>query len=82
MVVLSYQVPTGAITSVAWSPDGKSLALAGMDKLVRVLNVANGQITFVYTGHTDVVQAVAWSPDGKRIASASMDGTVQIWSPV
>ncbi|HEV2583936.1 MAG TPA: WD40 repeat domain-containing protein [Ktedonobacteraceae bacterium] len=70
---------TAPITALAWSPDGKRIASASLDKTVLVYDVANQKNLLVYRGHTDAVTAVAWSPDGKYIASASADKTVQIW---
>jgi WD40 repeat protein len=70
----------GGVTSVAFSPDGKTLASAGRDKTVRLWDVETGKNTQVLEGHTDEVRAVAFSPDGKLLASASLDKTVRLWS--
>jgi WD40 repeat protein len=64
---------------VAFSPDGKRLASASMDRTVKVWDAAAGQEVLTLKGHTDQVQSVAFSPDGKRLASASMDRTVKVW---
>jgi WD40 repeat protein len=64
---------------LSWSPDGKRIALAGMDDhTVQVWDANNGGNLYIYKGHTNGVRFVAWSPDGKRIASAG-GNTVQIW---
>lgn len=67
------------VFAVAWSPDGKRIASASLDKTVQVWNAVDGGNVFTYRGHSNSVIAVVWSPNGKRIASGSTDGTVQVW---
>ena len=79
----SYRPHTGAVRSVAFSPDGKSLLTAGHDKTLKIFAVgsAPSSLRFVrsLSGHAHWVLAGAWSPDGTRIVSASEDATVRVW---
>jgi len=68
-----------SVFSVAWSPNGKHLALGYADGSVQVRNATTGKIDFTVRGHSDHVWALAWSRDGKRLASASWDHSVQVW---
>ena len=71
---------TEEVYSVAFSPDGKTLASGDADSTVRLWDVAAHQpIAAPLTGHTDAVDSVAFSPDGKTLASGSIDGTVRLW---
>jgi WD40 repeat protein len=69
----------GDVRSVAFNPDGKRLASACSDGMVRVWDAQTGQEIRALRGHTDVVCCVAFSPDGRRLASASDDKTVKVW---
>lgn len=67
------------MTSVAFSLDGKYITSGGMDRTVKIWDVASGREARTLEGHTDVVYSVAFSPNSRRIASGSNDKTVKIW---
>jgi WD40 repeat protein len=67
------------IISVAFSPDGRLVAAAGHDCIVRLWEVSSGREVLQLRGHTDLIGHVAFSPDGERLVSASADGTVRVW---
>jgi WD40 repeat protein len=67
------------VWSVAFSPDGKSLASGSFDQTVRLWKVDSGREVRVLTGHENRVSSVAFSPDGKSLASGSDDHTVRLW---
>ncbi|MFI6430259.1 TIR domain-containing protein [Rhodococcus oryzae] len=72
----------GAVFSVAFSPDGRWLALGGEDNSIRVADLSTPEYTLAGAamgGHQGVVQSLAFSPDSGRIASGSADGTVRLW---
>lgn len=75
-------VTSCAAHQIAWSPDGKLVAIWGIPAdwtKVQVWEVASGSNIYTYTGHRDIVNNVAWSPNRIRIVTCSNDGTVQVW---
>src|SRR6266581_2785699 len=70
---------TQPVRSVAWSPNGTSIASGSEDKTVQIWDASRGILILSYSRHTGVVSSVTWSPDGRYIASASDDKTVQVW---
>ena len=67
------------VVSVAFSPDGKTLASGSEDQTVRLWDVNTGQSLQTLAGHAKGVRAVAFSPDGKTLASGSVDETIKLW---
>lgn len=74
---LVYRLPNAGALSLAWSPSGDRLALAGWDGKIRILNASDGQLLQTLSGHPQQVQSLAWSPDGSLIASGSF--SVKVW---
>jgi WD40 repeat protein len=68
-----------AVSSVAYSPDGRRIASGSLDKTVKVWDAESGHELASLSGHSDKVRSVAFSPDGRRIASGSDDNTVKVW---
>ena len=64
---------TKSATAVAFSPDNRWLASGGKDNLIKIWDLANGNVLRTLYGHTSNVNALAVSPDGKLIASGSGD---------
>jgi WD40 repeat protein len=72
------------VNSVAFRPDGDTLASSHHDGIVKLWDVRPGSFPTgheirTYRGHTDAVLSVTWNPDGTRIASGGADETVKVW---
>jgi len=74
----------GAITSVAFSPDGRTLAAGNIDGKIWLWNVTSpahpALIGQIRTGPADQVYSVAFSPDGRTLAAGSGDEDVWMWN--
>jgi len=67
------------VVDLAWSPDGRQLALAGGEGKVALADV-DGKFTVATLGeHLLGTLALAWQPHAKRFATAGQDGTVALW---
>ncbi len=69
--------------SLAYSPDGKTLAAAsgvpGVSGEVKLFNPANGDAIKLLGTMSDVAFCVAFSPKGDKLAAASADRSIRIY---
>ncbi|EUC61979.1 WD40-repeat protein (notchless protein), related protein, partial [Rhizoctonia solani AG-3 Rhs1AP] len=71
---------THVVTSVTYSPDGKSIASGSYDDTIRVWDAQSPySIGEPLTGHSSLINSVSYSPLGNIIASGSEDRTVRLW---
>ncbi|MEH1866510.1 MAG: serine/threonine-protein kinase [Nostoc sp.] len=70
---------TWAVLTVAFSPDGQTLATGSDDNTIKLWQVNTGQLICTLVGHSWSVVAVAFTADGETLLSASCDKTVKLW---
>jgi WD40 repeat protein len=72
------------VASVAFSPDGRTLASGSFDHTVRLWDVATASERTVLRQHTQDIRVVAFSPDGRLLATAAKSvkqavGELKLW---
>jgi len=77
--LVSQTMHTDAVTSVVFSPDGRTVASGSLDKRIILWDVSTAEPLGVLNGHSSYVYCLAFSPDGKLLASGSGDGTIKLW---
>jgi len=71
-------IAVGMAQSMAFSPDGQSLAAMSAGGTMGVWDVTTGQLRYSLADHASRA-SVAFSPDGRRLATGNLFGTVRLW---
>jgi Tol biopolymer transport system component len=69
----------GPVWSVAFAPDGDTLAMAIDDGKLKLWDLTTGEVRATIDAHKGPVWSVAFSPDGTALATASDDRTARLW---
>ena len=70
---------TGAIWSVAFSPNGDRVLSGGEENAVELRDATTGELLHAFEIRSGLVTSVAYSPDGGHILSGNDDNTVKLW---
>jgi PQQ-like domain/WD domain, G-beta repeat len=72
---------TDSILAMDLSIDGKTLAVGGPSRTVRLYNVSTGEVVHSLKKHTDWILTLQFSPDGLLLASGDRFGAIFVWDP-
>jgi WD40 repeat protein len=72
------------VFALAFAPDGKSLATAGYDRIIRIWDVTEqGAVAksprLTLKDHSDTIHGLSFHPKGHLLASAGADRAVKVW---
>jgi len=74
-------IPSNAsLTSLAFTPDGNTLAAGAADGSLFLFRVSDGKLLRTLAGHTGIVLAVEFISSGRTLLSASADQTARLWN--
>jgi WD40 repeat protein len=73
--------PLNVVGALAFSPDGKSIALGGSEAGVHLFQAADGKLVRSLSGHTGSISTLVFHPSGTLLVSASKDRTLRLWNP-
>jgi len=65
--------------AMAFSPDGRLLATADADHIVRLLDVPAGKLSKALERQEGMIFALRFSPDGKLLVTGNANGTAKVW---
>jgi WD40 repeat protein len=71
--------PHRDVNAAVFSPDGRRVAVAGREGVIRLYDARTGEDLLLLRGHEKPVRTLAFSPDGDRLLSAAEDGTARLW---
>jgi eukaryotic-like serine/threonine-protein kinase len=68
-----------SVAAVAVSADGATLAAGCSDGVIRLWDIASGDMRLTFSGHVDAIRRLAFTPDGRTLASLGQDNVLNLW---
>ena len=72
------QPSVDSLYGLSFSPDGKTVAVGGADKIARLIGVEDGKIHVEFKAHADWVLGTVFSLDGKQVVTGGRDKAMKL----
>ena len=66
--------------ALAFAPDGRTLAAAAGENVIRLWGVGTGKELQQFRGHEGDIWSLSFMPDGKALVSIGKDETTRFWN--
>ena len=76
--IKTFNVSTDELYGISFSPDAKSVAFGGADKIVHRIELSDGKEMLDFKAHADWVLGTEFTHDGKQLVSASRDKAMKL----
>ncbi|MEK6702736.1 MAG: protein kinase [Planctomycetota bacterium] len=73
-------IASGVAGYIAFSPDGRSIAISDTPKLVRILDASDGHTHALLAGLKGVVSTYTFDHTGTRLVAGDVGGNLAIWN--
>ncbi|KAL7420546.1 hypothetical protein Q5752_004497 [Cryptotrichosporon argae] len=78
--IAACRVGRKGLKAVAFSPDGKALAIVSDDGMLRIIDVQEERLADTFESYYGPLTCVSWSPDSRFIATGGQDDLVTLYS--
>lgn len=79
-VLENLPIPEADLTSVAFSTDGRLIAVGQADGKILLIETESLKVLATLSGHNGAVDHLAFSKTGQWLASSAVDGSIRFWN--
>lgn len=82
VTIYAQEIPLDQPRAIAWSPDGRQIAVGYQNGMLNILDTADFSIQFSIQAHTAFIGALDWNSETTLLASgaSSPDNALRVWN--